>query len=147
MVLDIKKQVNADNFFEYANRFSMDPGNQTSSKGGDLGWFSKGQMVPAFEEAAFNAKMGDIIGPIKSRFGYHIIHIRDKKEDGAEQVLASHILLIPRPRIKGYYLNGLKNGYWEYFEIHHKIKEEYYNDNQLISVICWDEDGNKKECE
>ncbi len=58
------------------------------------GMFGKGQMVKPFEEAAFKASKGSIIGPIVSRFGSHIINVRDKKsENGKEQVLASHILL------------------------------------------------------
>lgn len=46
-------------------------------KGGSLGWFSRGQMVKEFEQAAFSAKKGSIIGPIKTQFGYHIIRIDD----------------------------------------------------------------------
>ncbi|MBT6518104.1 MAG: hypothetical protein HOK59_10240 [Candidatus Marinimicrobia bacterium] len=82
-----------EEFATLANEYSVDPGNQ-GTKGGDLGWFGKGQMVKEFEKAAFTAKKGEIIEPVKSNFGYHIIYVRDKKiEDGEEKVLASHILL------------------------------------------------------
>ena len=82
-----------EEFATLANEYSVDPGNQ-GTKGGDLGWFGKGQMVKEFEKAAFTAKKGEIIEPVKSNFGYHIIYIRDKKvENGEEKVLASHILL------------------------------------------------------
>ncbi len=82
-----------EEFATLANEYSVDPGNQ-GTKGGDLGWFGKGQMVKEFEKAAFTAKKGEIIEPVKSNFGYHIIYVRDKKiEDGKEKVLASHILL------------------------------------------------------
>ena len=82
-----------EEFATLANEYSVDPGNQ-GTKGGDLGWFGKGQMVKEFEKAAFSAKKGEIIEPVKSNFGYHIIYVRDKKiEDGEEKVLASHILL------------------------------------------------------
>ena len=83
-----------ENFETLANEYSMDPSNQ-GTKGGDLGWFSKGRMVKSFEEAAFNAKKNQIVGPVKSNFGYHIIQVRDKKtnDKGAKEVLASHILL------------------------------------------------------
>ncbi len=49
----------------------------TKDKGGDLNWFAKGQMVPEFETACFapNAKVGDLIGPIKTTFGWHLIKI------------------------------------------------------------------------
>jgi len=82
-----------EEFAILANEYSLDPGNQ-GTKGGDLGWFGKGQMVKEFEKAAFTAKKGEIIKPVKSNFGYHIIYVRDKKvENGEDKVLASHILL------------------------------------------------------
>ena len=82
-----------EEFATLANEYSVDPGNQ-GTKGGDLGWFGKGQMVKEFEKAAFTAKKGEIIEPVKSNFGYHIIYVRDKKvENGEDRVLASHILL------------------------------------------------------
>jgi len=79
-------------FADLANEYTKDPSGQDN--GGDLGWFGKEQMVKPFEEAALKASKGQIIGPVESRFGSHIINVRDKKsEDGKEQVLASHILL------------------------------------------------------
>ena len=93
LVSDIMERTKAgENFADLANEYTQDPSGQ--EKGGDLGWFGKGQMVKPFEEAAFKASKGSIIGPIVSRFGSHIINVRDKKsENGKEQVLASHILL------------------------------------------------------
>lgn len=54
-----------------ATKYSEDPGSK--EKGGDLGWFSKGKMVPQFETAVFSAKLGEVSAPIKSPFGYHLI--------------------------------------------------------------------------
>jgi foldase protein PrsA len=45
----------------------------------DLGWFGRGRMVPEFETAVFDAKVNDLIGPIKTNFGYHIIQVLDKR--------------------------------------------------------------------
>ncbi|MBT3999477.1 MAG: hypothetical protein HOB40_01180 [Candidatus Marinimicrobia bacterium] len=88
-----ERAIDGEDFATLANEYSADPGNQ-GTKGGDLGWFGRDQMVKEFDVAAFSAKKGDITKPIKSNFGYHIISIRDKKtENGNEQVLASHILL------------------------------------------------------
>ena len=84
-----------EDFSKLADEFSQDPGNQTNNNGGDLGWFAKGRMVKPFEEAAFKAKKGSITDPIKSRFGYHIISVRDKRKNknNEDEILASHILL------------------------------------------------------
>jgi peptidyl-prolyl cis-trans isomerase D len=60
-------------FAAIAAENSEDPGSKDN--GGDLGWFGRGQMVAEFENAVFDAKPGDIIGPIKSQFGYHIIKV------------------------------------------------------------------------
>ena len=60
-------------FAELAAKHSQDPGSKDS--GGDLGWFGRGRMVQEFEDAVFAAKPGEIVGPIKSQFGYHIIRV------------------------------------------------------------------------
>ena len=80
-----------EDFSSLANEYTNDPGN-AGDKGGDLGWFKKGRMVKPFEEAAFRASKNEIIGPILSKFGYHIIYIRDKRtdKDGNDEILASH---------------------------------------------------------
>ena len=93
----IKELNNGSDFSELANIYTQDPGNQVSAdsgRGGDLGWFGKGQMVKPFEEAAFIAQAGDIVGPVLSRFGYHIIKVNDRRnENETEEINASHILL------------------------------------------------------
>jgi peptidyl-prolyl cis-trans isomerase D len=60
-------------FAALAGEQSDDPGSK--ELGGDLGWFGRGSMVSEFEDAVFSAKPGDIVGPIKSQFGYHIIKV------------------------------------------------------------------------
>jgi len=62
-------------FAEVAKKESQDPG--SAAQGGDLGFFPKGQMVKAFEEAAFEAKKGEIVGPVQSEFGWHVIMVTD----------------------------------------------------------------------
>ena len=67
-----------DSFADVAKKESQDPG--SAVQGGDLGFFPRGAMVKAFEEAAYGAKKGEIVGPVKSDFGYHIIRVTDVKE-------------------------------------------------------------------
>ena len=79
-------------FAQLADEYSEDPSVQKNH--GDLGYFDRDRMVKEFAEAAFSGKPGDIVGPVKTRFGLHIIKIHDKKvENGVEKVHASHILL------------------------------------------------------
>jgi len=64
-------------FEEAAQIYSTCPSGQ---RGGDLGAFGKGQMVPEFEKAAFEAEIGQIVGPVKTQFGAHLIKVEAKNE-------------------------------------------------------------------
>ena len=64
-------------FEEAAQQYSTCPSGQ---KGGDLGSFGKGQMVKEFEEAAFAAEIGQVVGPVQTQFGYHLIKVEAKNE-------------------------------------------------------------------
>ena len=64
-------------FADVARKESQDPG--SAAKGGDLGFFARGSMVKPFEEAAFAAKKGAILGPVASDFGFHVIRVTDIK--------------------------------------------------------------------
>ena len=92
-VMQIHRDLKAGaDFAEIARAQSQDPG--SAAKGGDLGWFGRGRMVPVFEEAAFNTPVGGISEPVRSNYGWHIIKSQDRREvDGREEVSASHILI------------------------------------------------------
>jgi peptidyl-prolyl cis-trans isomerase C len=64
-------------FADLAKKYSQDPG--SAPNGGDLGFFGKGQMVPAFEQAAFGLKPGQTSGVVETPFGYHIIRVSEAK--------------------------------------------------------------------
>lgn len=95
LVPDLKtaQKVEADlkagkDFAAEAKQYSVDPGSK--DKGGDLGWFRKGQMVPAFENYAFNGPIGKISPPVKSPFGYHIIQVLDRKPATKATLASAH---------------------------------------------------------
>ncbi len=71
----LAKEVRASpaRFAELAKANSDDPG--SAAQGGDLGTFARGSMVKAFEDAVFAAKSGDIVGPVETEFGYHVIRV------------------------------------------------------------------------
>lgn len=85
---DILKQIQGGgDFAALAKQYSQDG---SAANGGDLGLFSKGQLDPDFEAAAFALQPGQTSGVVKTQYGYHIIKVTDKQGD---QVRASHILI------------------------------------------------------
>lgn len=77
---DLKKQLTEGaDFAALAKQYSGDPG--SASNGGDLGWFKKGQMVPAFEQAAFSTEPGKISEVIETDFGFHILNVVARRQN------------------------------------------------------------------
>jgi peptidyl-prolyl cis-trans isomerase C len=86
-VQEIRKKLAAGgDFAALAAQESDDTGSK--DKGGDLNFFKHGQMVPAFDQAAFSLKVGEISEPVKTQFGYHIIKVEARKsyEDSKPEV-------------------------------------------------------------
>lgn len=73
-----EKLKDGGDFAELAKEHSEDPG--SAENGGEVGFFPRGQMMPEFEEAAFSMKVDTISDLVKTDYGYHIIHVTDKKE-------------------------------------------------------------------
>ncbi len=84
---DLRMRIQAgEDFAELAQKESDDSG--SAAKGGDLGFFHHGQMVPSFEQAAFALKVGEIGEPVKSPFGYHVIKVEAKESKSFDDVRA-----------------------------------------------------------
>lgn len=76
------KLAGGGDFTALAKEYSDDTASKES--GGDLGLFGRGQMVPEFEQAAFTAEPGKLVGPVKTNFGYHLIEVTDKVTGGTQ---------------------------------------------------------------
>ena len=80
---EVKKQLqDGGDFAALAKQYSQDPG--SAEQGGDLGCIGKGETVPNFEEAVFNAKQGEIVGPVETEFGYHLLEVTDIREESIQ---------------------------------------------------------------
>jgi peptidyl-prolyl cis-trans isomerase D len=92
-LIEIKEEiVEGEDFAGMAEDYSED--NASAKDGGNLGWFGKGAMVEAFEQAAFSLEPGEMSQPVKTQFGWHLIKVEEKRGKGEDQeVQASHILL------------------------------------------------------
>jgi parvulin-like peptidyl-prolyl isomerase len=75
----LKRAKSGEDFASLAKTYSEDKG--SAINGGSLGYFGKGMMVKPFEDDCFAAKVGEIVGPVETQFGYHIIKVEDKKSD------------------------------------------------------------------
>jgi len=77
--LDIKQKIeNGEDFAALAAEHSSCPSGQ---KGGDLGTFGRGAMVPEFDKVVFSAPIGEVQGPVKTQFGYHLLEVTMRSGD------------------------------------------------------------------
>ena len=75
---DLKPKIEGGkDFAEIAGEFSACP---SGKSGGSLGQFSKGQMVPEFDNVVFTAELNQVHGPVKTQFGYHLIEITERED-------------------------------------------------------------------
>ncbi|OGR89598.1 MAG: hypothetical protein A2992_07575 [Elusimicrobia bacterium RIFCSPLOWO2_01_FULL_59_12] len=74
---DVQRQLKGGDFAELAKKYSEDPGSR--ERGGDLGYFSRGDMVPAFDKAAFALNVGQTSDVVTTDFGHHLIRVEEKK--------------------------------------------------------------------
>lgn len=111
IVKEIKSGIS---FAEAAAKYSSCP---SKERGGDLGFFTKGRMVPEFEEAAFGLEVGEVSEPVKTQFGYHIIQVQDRKPaslksfDEAKNEIAEQLGNQKRNQYYGAFVDSLKKQY------------------------------------
>nr|CBL42922.1 PpiC-type peptidyl-prolyl cistrans isomerase [Candidatus Magnetobacterium bavaricum] len=118
-------------FAATAKSVSMDTA--TAEKGGDLDFFSRGQMEPSFDEAVFKLKKGELSTPVKTSFGYHIIKVVDNKEAKTTDFESVKPMIIQ-------YLTGEKQK--KTFDTYYSSVEKNYNVN--IDTKALDEFINKQ---
>ena len=88
---EVKQRIQqGESFAAMAREFSADPG--SAAKEGDLGWFGKGRMVEPFENAAFNARAGQVVGPVETQYGYHLIEVTQRADQ--EVQLADFVMQV-----------------------------------------------------
>lgn len=93
-------------FAKIATEKSVDKG--SAKEGGDLGWFEKTRMVAEFADAAFAANKGDVVGPVESKFGFHIIEVQDKRESVPVDEVKDKIKTQLRDEVVKAYVEELK---------------------------------------
>lgn len=134
-VQDLKKRADKEDFAALAKEFSQDEGSK--DQGGDLGYFSKGRMVPEFEKVAFTQKPGQVSDPVKTQFGYHLIKVIEKRE-ASEPVFESSKIQAAKA-----FLAEEKFNQWQ-SSLEQNLKEQNREAvNKAISEIQvkWDETG------
>jgi peptidyl-prolyl cis-trans isomerase C len=114
-LLEIKKQIDEGaDFSELATDNSDDVG--SAANGGDLGYFGRGRMIPAFEEVAFALGTGEVSDIVETKFGYHLIEVTGHKEEGVvplEEVKEQVALYLgnqKQQKVIGEYIQTLRAG-------------------------------------
>ncbi len=133
----LEKVLAGDDWDSLAATYSEDK--QNASKGGDLGFFYRGRMVPEFDSVAFSTPPGEIVGPVSTKFGYHIVRIEEYKPESIQPLegdVTSQIRgILAREKEKDIataYVDSLKeNGSFEYND------EVLNSDDSSFSANTW----------
>ncbi|WP_420316792.1 foldase protein PrsA [Ekhidna sp.] len=110
LLLDLRSQIESGISFEVlAKKYSQDPG--SAANGGQLGFYSRGELAPEYEATALSLKPGEVSMPVESQFGFHLIQLQEKRGNTYK---SRHILITPQPNQKDYanterYLDSLRN--------------------------------------
>lgn len=105
---DLMKQIEGGaDFAELARQHSADHG--SARTGGDLGWFEQGRMVEEFSNAAFSAEKGEVVGPVQTRFGFHLIEVQDKRDKIPLEEVRNQIVSSIREKAVQDLLEGIRH--------------------------------------
>lgn len=111
-------------FAELAKEKSQDPGSAT--KGGDLGWVSKGMMVPEFESALYKLKKGEVSAPVKSSFGYHLIQLDEVKSAAIASFDSKKAGLVQQHKMQ-------------------LLEDKFYEKSELMATTAYENDQSLQE--
>lgn len=118
-IMEYRRRVLKGEDFAAVARESAKEGDPSAKdNGGDLGYFTALQMVYPFETMAYNTKVGDVSMPVRTRYGYHIIKVIDRRKAQGE-VLAAHIMVKTTPNMTA---EDSTNAYMKITEIYNKLK-------------------------
>lgn len=109
-----------ENFADLAKELSDDPG--SASRGGDLGWVSRGMMVPEFEKALFALAKGAVSGVVKSSYGFHVIRLDDIKAEAIDSFETKRAELETQYRAQ-------------------IIEDRFYEQSELMATTAYENDG------
>jgi peptidyl-prolyl cis-trans isomerase SurA len=141
-LLDIRSRILAgENFAELAKKYSADPSVLTN--GGEMGWSSRGRMVPEYEATAFKLKPGEVSMPFKSAFGFHVMQLIERR---GNEYNSRHILISPKPSDKDLqaatkYLDSLRTMIINDSIKFEKAAKEYSDDVRTKSEAGYFSDG------
>jgi len=124
-----------EDFAAVAAEVSDDPGSKTN--GGDLGFFGRGQMVGPFETAAFSAAVGDLVGPVETSFGVHLIEVLDRSEGGAQPL--EQVSTSIRNRLASERASALAET--KASELKERIERENLADSESLRALAEGEEG------
>ena len=139
-ILKIRARIlKGEDFNKVASEKGISDDPSSKENGGDLGYFTALQMVYPFETAAYNTKVGEISMPVRTRFGYHIIKVVDRRKAQGE-VLVAHIMVKTTPNMSK--ADSL-NAYTKAMEIYTKLKAGSKFD-ELAGQFSDDKQSSKK---
>jgi parvulin-like peptidyl-prolyl isomerase len=121
------KAIAGENWDSLVVKYSQD--GMTNKKGGNLGYFPQGRMVAPFDSAAFAAEVGQIVGPVKTKYGYHIIRINDRRPEEYRELNDTL-----RSNIKGQIASVREKALADKFLDSLKVEADYQFNNDALAL-------------